>query len=109
VLHVERFSATQETSVPGQPQDRSFEVELRQSGLILHVPADRSLRSVLQEASIPVSFSCQEGYCGSCETRVLEGVPDHRDLILNETEKAENQTMMVCVGRAISARLVLDL
>ena len=59
------------------------------------MPADRSLRSVLQEASIPVPFSCQEGYCGSCETRVLEGVPDHRDLILNETEKAENQTMMV--------------
>ena len=75
----------------------------------MHVAADRSLGSVLQDANVSVPFSCQEGYCGSCETRVIEGVPDHRDSILNDEEKSKGQTMMVCVGRARSPRLVLDL
>jgi ferredoxin len=105
-LHIERFSAPEGNI---QVNNQAFEVELRQSGLILHVPADRSLGSVLQDADIPVSLSCQEGYCGSCETRVLDGEPDHRDSVLNEEEKAESRTMMVCVGRARSPRLVLDL
>lgn len=117
-LHIERFSAPEGTGEAAtEVNNQAFEVELRQSGLILHVPADRSLGTVLQDADIPVSFSCQEGYCfscqegycGSCETQVLEGVPDHRDFILNEEEKATSWTMMVCVGRARSPRLVLDL
>jgi ferredoxin-NADP reductase len=109
-LHIERFCAAENPSVVmRETRDREFEVELRQSGIILSVPADRTLGSVLQDADIPVTFSCQEGYCGSCETRVLDGVPDHRDTILTEAEKAESQIMMVCVGRACSPRLVLDL
>jgi ferredoxin-NADP reductase len=109
-LHVERFSAPEEAPNPASDVgDQAFEVELRQSGLILHVAADRSLGSVLQDANVSVPFSCQEGYCGSCETRVIEGVPDHRDSVLNDEEKSKGQTMMVCVGRARSPRLVLDL
>jgi ferredoxin-NADP reductase len=109
-LHIERFSAPEgKDDAATEVNNQAFEFELRQSGLILHVPADRSLGSVLQDADIPVSFSCQEGYCGSCETQVLEGVPDHRDSILNEEEKAASRTMMVCVGRARSPRLVLNL
>ncbi|MCW6507830.1 PDR/VanB family oxidoreductase [Lichenifustis flavocetrariae] len=106
-LHIERFAAPEIT--PHHDMDRPFEVELRLSGLVLQVPADRSLGSVLQDADIPVTFSCQEGYCGSCECLVIEGTPDHRDTILNESEKAEGRIMMVCVGRAHSPRLVLEL
>jgi ferredoxin-NADP reductase len=108
-LHIERFSAAEETMPVPEGADRPFEVELRRSGKILRVAADQSLANVLQEADIPVTFSCQEGYCGSCETRVLDGVPDHRDTILNDQEKEDGRIMMVCVGRARSPRLVLDL
>ena len=108
-LHIERFSAAEEITPVPEGADRPFEVELRRSGKILQVAANQSLANVLQDADIPVTFSCQEGYCGSCETRVLEGVPDHRDTILNDQEREEGRVMMVCVGRARSPRLVLDL
>jgi ferredoxin len=97
------------TKLVGEQSDQPFEVELRQSGMVLQVAADRSLGDILQEASAPVSFSCQEGYCGTCETRVLEGVPDHRDTILTDEEKAAGMIMMVCCGRSRTPRLVLDL
>ncbi|WP_210321143.1 PDR/VanB family oxidoreductase [Aquibium microcysteis] len=110
VLHVERFGAA-EDAVPaaGLAGDAAFTVELRRSGLSLDVPADRRLGDVLLDAGVPVPFSCQEGYCGSCETAVLEGVPDHRDTILTDEEKAEARIMMVCCGRSKTPRLVLDL
>lgn len=109
-LHIERFAAAEAPAAPVKVcEDRAFDVELRGSGVVLHVPADASLGNVLQDAGIPVTFSCQEGYCGSCETRVLEGVPEHRDTILNDEEKAGGKIMMVCVGRSCSPRLVLDL
>lgn len=109
-LHVESFSAPDDAiPLAVSAQDAAFEVELRKSGVVLQVPADRSLASVLEDAGIDVPFSCQEGYCGSCETRVLEGVPDHRDTILTDDEKAAGDIMMVCCGRAHSSRLVLEL
>jgi ferredoxin-NADP reductase len=109
-LHTERFSADEdEPKAVDDKRDQPFEVELRRSALVLQVPADRTLGSVLQEADAPVSFSCQEGYCGTCETRVLEGLPDHRDSILTDEEKAAGTVMMVCCGRSLTPRLVLDL
>ncbi|RDV05798.1 PDR/VanB family oxidoreductase [Undibacter mobilis] len=109
-LHIESFSASEDAVPPaGGAGDAAFEVELRKSGVVLQVPADRSLGTVLQDAGIEVPFSCQEGYCGSCETRVLEGVPDHRDTILTEEERAVGNIMMVCCGRSRTPRLVLDL
>ncbi|MBD0417428.1 oxidoreductase [Tianweitania sp. Rool2] len=110
VLHIERFGAAENMPPPADlVGDSAFEVELRTSGITLQVPPDRSLGDTLLDAGIPVPFSCQEGYCGSCETRVLEGVPDHRDTILTDEEKAEGTLMMVCCGRSKTPRLVLDL
>ncbi|WP_236794990.1 PDR/VanB family oxidoreductase [Amycolatopsis sp. GM8] len=103
-LHVERFSP-KENNDPGT----EFEVELARSGITVTVPADRSILEVAEDAGVPVLSSCQEGVCGTCETAVLEGVPDHRDSVLTEDEQAANDTMMICVSRACGRRLVLDL
>lgn len=106
-LHVERFAprvATADDRPTGE-----FEVELARSGRTVRIPAERSILSVLEEAGVPVLSSCQEGTCGTCETVVLDGEPDHRDSLLTDEERAAGDTMMICVSRAGSARLVLDL
>lgn len=100
-LHVERFKA-----VDGERT--SFEVELR-SGRTLVVPADRSILETLEDAGITPLSSCREGTCGTCETGVLEGVPDHRDTVLDDAERAAGDVMMICVSRSRGPRLVLDL
>jgi ferredoxin-NADP reductase len=106
-LHVERFVArARETPAGGE---RAFELLLSGSGLTLEVPADRSVFDVIQDAGVSVLGSCMEGICGTCEQAVLEGDVDHRDSILNESERAANDAMMVCVSRCHSDRLVLDL
>ena len=86
-----------------------FEVELRRSGVTITVPAGTTLLDAIRKVQPRVPFSCEEGYCGTCETRVLEGEPEHNDDILSEVERASNSTIMVCVGWSRSARLVLDL
>jgi ferredoxin len=63
----------------------------------------------VEEADVPVAFSCQEGTCGTCETDVLEGTPDHRDSLLDEDERAAGETLLICVSRSCGPRLVLDL
>ncbi len=109
-LHVERFAADPSMVVQAvQEGDREFVVELRSTGTTLVVPGDQSLLEVIRQVRTDMPFSCEEGFCGSCETRVLEGIPDHRDTLLTEEEKEEGDTMMVCVGRSLSDRLVLDL
>lgn len=87
----------------------AFEVELSISGITLQIPADRSIMDVATEAGVKVPRSCTEGMCGSCETAVLEGVPLHRDSALTPEERESNETMMVCVSRARTPRLVLEL
>ncbi|WP_439030570.1 PDR/VanB family oxidoreductase [Gordonia terrae] len=105
-LHLERFAPKE----IGEPvRNESFEVECQMSGKTITVPPDKSIVAVMQENDIPIVVSCQEGTCGSCETVIIEGVPEHRDSILTEAERAENETMMVCVGRAVTPRLVLDI
>ena len=103
-LHVERFTPKPETG-----ERTAFEVELKQSGRTLVVPSEKSILQVIEEAGIAVLSSCQEGTCGTCETVVLDGVPDHRDSVLTAEEQAVGDAMMICVSRACSARLVLDL
>ena len=105
-LHVERFSPKK----VGEPvlQD-AFEVELAESGMTLTVPPDRSILEVIEEAGVSVESSCHEGTCGTCETAVLEGQVDHRDSLLTPDEQEANDTMFVCVSRAASPKLVLDL
>ncbi|WP_370962747.1 2Fe-2S iron-sulfur cluster-binding protein [Amycolatopsis sp. cg9] len=103
-LHVERF-----TPEPDDAPRTAFEVELAGSGRVLAVPADRSILDVVGEAGVPVLSSCREGTCGTCETGVLGGTPDHRDAVLTAAERAESEVMMLCVSRSRSPRLVLDL
>ncbi|MET1007276.1 MAG: PDR/VanB family oxidoreductase [Propionibacteriaceae bacterium] len=105
-LHVERFAPR---PVAEDTPNGSFEVELVDSDAVLFVPADRSILEVIDEAGIYVLSNCEEGTCGTCQTTVLGGVPDHRDSILDEDERAANDTMMICVSRSLSSRLVLDL
>jgi ferredoxin-NADP reductase len=87
----------------------AFELELARSGLTLTVPPDRSVLETVEEAGVAVDFSCREGTCGTCETDVLDGTPDHRDALLTEDERATGDTMLICVSRSCGPRLVLDL
>ncbi|MBP2366570.1 PDR/VanB family oxidoreductase [Pseudonocardia parietis] len=105
-VHVERFA--QKPAATDGPQD-AFEIELAGSGAVVAVPAGRSVIDALDDAGVTVLSSCREGTCGTCETGVLDGVPDHRDSLLTPEEQAANDTMMVCVSRSRSPRLVLDL
>jgi len=88
---------------------RPFEVELARSGGVLTVPACKSILQVLDEHGIARARSCEQGICGSCMTGVLGGIPDHRDSFLTEEERRRGQSMLLCVSRATSDRLVLDL
>lgn len=87
----------------------AFEVELFISGITLQIPADRSIMDVATEAGVKVPRSCTEGLCGSVETEVLEGVSSHRDSVVTPEERESNETMMVCVSRARTPTLVLEL
>ncbi|MEU8798366.1 PDR/VanB family oxidoreductase [Spirillospora sp. NPDC048819] len=89
--------------------DGAFEVELRRSGRTLSVDRNQSLLQALGDAGVPVLSSCRQGLCGTCETTVLGGVPDHRDSLLDDAERAAGDCMFVCVSRAAGERLVLDL
>ncbi|MFJ2720774.1 PDR/VanB family oxidoreductase [Streptomyces sp. NPDC087437] len=107
-LHTERFAAAPRE--PGAADaDGEFEVVLQRSGRSVTVPAGRTILEALEDEGIDASNSCREGICGTCETKVVEGVPDHRDSLLSQEERAANDTMMICVGRARCPRLVLDL
>lgn len=90
-------------------EDGAFEVELRRSGRTVLVPAGRSILDALLDAGADVPFSCNEGVCGCCETAVLDGAIDHRDVLLSAAERSAGRTMMICVSRALGHRLVLDL
>ncbi|WP_020422151.1 PDR/VanB family oxidoreductase [Amycolatopsis sp. ATCC 39116] len=105
-LHVERFSPKAGADAG---ERTTFEVELAASGRTVTVPPDKSILAAVEEAGVSVLSSCQEGTCGTCETPVLDGVPDHRDSLLTESERAANDTMMICVSRSCGPRLVLDL
>ncbi|KUN74511.1 ferredoxin [Streptomyces canus] len=105
-LGVERFAPVATT---GTGAATAFELELARSGLTLTVPPDRSVLDTVEEAGVTVDFSCREGTCGTCETDVLDGTPDHRDSLLTEDERAAGDTMLICVSRSCGPRLVLDL
>ena len=87
--------------------DNPFTVRLAKSGLSLEVPVGKSLLEVLRASGHEVPYSCESGTCGTCRVQYLEGEVDHRDLVLTEQERVK--TMMVCVSRAFSPELVLDL
>ncbi|CAM5236937.1 Oxidoreductase OS=Streptomyces tendae OX=1932 GN=GUR47_02240 PE=4 SV=1 [Streptomyces tendae] len=89
--------------------EAEFEVVLARSGRTVAVPPGVSVLAAVREAGVEVLYSCAEGTCGTCETEVVEGEPDHRDSVLTEEERAAGETMLVCVSRCRGPRLVLDL
>ncbi|TGG93617.1 oxidoreductase [Natronospirillum operosum] len=104
-LHTEYFEGAEfDTS-----DDDSFEVELASSGDVYTVPPDRSVFEVLDEAGIFIPTSCEQGVCGTCLTKVLEGEPEHRDMFMDDDEHATNDQFTPCCSRSKSKRLVLDL
>ncbi|MGV9709510.1 PDR/VanB family oxidoreductase [Gordonia sp. NPDC003424] len=105
-LRLERFSAP---GTADQTRNAPFDVELARSGRVVTVGPDDGVLEALAEAGVNVLSSCREGLCGTCETTVLDGTPDHRDSVLDDDERAANTCMLVCVSRACSDRLVLDL
>ncbi|MEV7085188.1 PDR/VanB family oxidoreductase [Streptomyces sp. NPDC093085] len=105
-LRTERFRPG---SRPGTAADAPFDVVLSASGRTLRVEPGRTVLETVREAGIAAPSSCAEGICGTCETEVLAGEPDHRDSVLGAEEKASGETMMICVSRSLSPRLVLDL
>lgn len=103
--HIERFSPKNFDDAV----NTAFDVELRESQKTLHVPANKSILEVVRAAGVGTVASCEEGTCGTCETGVLEGIPDHRDSVLTAQEQAENDYMMICVSRSCSKKLILEL
>ncbi|MDU7557620.1 MAG: iron-sulfur cluster-binding domain-containing protein, partial [Pseudomonas sp.] len=104
-LHREYFAAAAIDS----SHDGSFSVKVASSGQIIEIPADKTVVAVLESHGIDIPMSCEQGVCGTCETRILEGQAEHNDQYLSDDEKAAQQTMMICVSRARGERLVLDL
>jgi ferredoxin-NADP reductase len=105
-LRTERFTPR---AVAASVLAEGFEVVLSASGRTLPVPPDRSILEVVEAAGVPVLSSCLQGTCGTCETVVLEGVPDHRDSVLSGEERAAGDVMMICVSRSCTDRIVLEL
>jgi ferredoxin len=108
-LHIERFAAKAQDPASAAGTTAAFEVVCQRSGVTVMVPPETSIIDALEANGISVLSSCLEGVCGTCETRVLEGVPDHRDVVLTEAERKASKTMMICCSGSKSAKLVLDL
>jgi vanillate O-demethylase ferredoxin subunit len=104
-LHYEFFSAAPVKS----DLDAGFRVKLASSGRVVEVPKDKTVVQALADVGVIVATSCEQGVCGTCLTRVLEGTPDHRDLYLTPEEQAKNDQFLPCCSRAKSPLLVLDL
>lgn len=105
-VRFERFVAAQQ---PPPARTGPFTVSLARRGVDLTVTPQESVLEVLDRSGNPVLSSCSEGICGTCEVGVLAGAVDHRDSLLSDVERAKNDRMFVCVSRAVSERLVLDL
>jgi len=102
-VHAEYFAPT------GGAAEGGFYVELARDGRTLFIPEDKTILDVLIEEGIPVPHSCKQGLCGACETPVLAGTPDHRDVVLSARQKAAGKSMMICRSGCIGGKLVLDM
>ncbi len=103
-IHVELFSTGKAES-----GDRGFEIEVASTGQIIPVAADQTIIEALEAAGLDPLYDCARGDCGICQTAVISGTPDHRDVVLSQTERDSGTVMQICVSRAASDRLVLDL
>jgi vanillate O-demethylase ferredoxin subunit len=103
-VHIEYFSADTDAATEG-----GYTLELARSGKTVVVEEGETMLDALLTAGADVSFACAEGVCGTCEVKVLDGIPDHRDHFLSDADKAANRSIMVCCSGAKSSKLVLDL
>jgi len=103
----EYFKAPDDENV--QDRSQTFSIHLKRAKKTFEVGADQTILEVLEENGIRHPHSCREGTCGTCEVAVCEGVPDHRDYVLSDEEQEVGTRMMICVSRAKSDHLVLDL
>jgi vanillate O-demethylase ferredoxin subunit len=103
-VHFEYFSAE-----PVEVTDGGFEVIATKSGKRVWVSPEQSITEALNAAGVQVCVSCEQGICGTCLTRVLNGTPIHNDMYLNDAEKAKNDQMLPCISRASSNTLTLDI
>lgn len=106
-LRLERFKAP-EPVVPPEGGDQPFDIVCASSGKKVHVPIGTTALDALEQAGFAMPSSCTEGICGTCETKVLAGTVDHRDFLLTDDEKQAQNTMFVCVSRALTPELTLD-
>lgn len=105
-LHVERFAPAADADFS---RDTAFRVRCEESDVTVRVGRGVSIIEALAAAGIEISSSCGEGTCGTCETEVIEGIPDHRDAVLTKAEREANASMMPCCSRSFSDLLVLDI
>lgn len=103
-VHTEYFNSSEAPATSG-----GFTVTLARRSVTISIPRGRTILDVLLDEGIDVPYSCKQGVCGTCETGVLSGIPDHRDLLLSKEEKTASKTMMLCCSGARSQNLVLDL
>lgn len=103
-VHSEYFISKDQSLTVG-----GFKVQLASSKRVITIPRGKTILDVLLEMGVSVPYSCTEGVCAACETRVLSGIPDHHDLVLTNEERALNDRMMICCSGAKSELLVLDL
>jgi len=104
-LHYEFFGAV----VASSDSDAGFEVKLASSGRIIQIAKGKTVTKALAEAGVEIMMSCEQGVCGTCLTRVLEGTPDHKDQYLTPDERAANDQFLPCCSRSRTPMLVLDL
>lgn len=103
-IHVERFTA----KVPPAALDKVFEVKIASTGAVYKIPGDKTVTAFLEEQGVKIPTSCEQGMCGTCKVKVIEGEADHRDKRLSDQEKAEGY-FLACVSRAKSDMLVLNI
>lgn len=103
-IHVEYFSGKQINPVEG-----GFKVVLQRSGRELKIPAGKTILDILLDNGVDVPFSCMQGVCGACEVRLIEGVPDHCDVLMSPEQRLSEKTIILCCSGSKSDRLVLDL
>lgn len=106
-LHLERF--TPAATVASESGRDTFEVTLARTGITVEVGPDSTILDAVRSAGVEHPSSCEMGFCGTCEAKVLDGQIEHRDDLLSESERAEGNSMMICVSRSACPRLTLDL
>lgn len=104
-IHYEKFCNNPIDCQPNQ----AFTIKLAKSGVTVHVPPEKSVAEALTSAGVVVPLSCEQGVCGTCAVRIINGIPDHRDVFFSDKEKSQNEYFTPCCSRSKSPELTIDL